>query len=748
MSSLEKVVGVDGDRRDTLSKVTGRERFSGDYKVPGALALAIARSTEAHALIKNIDSSKAQALPWVVRVFTARDVPGENSYGIIPITKDQPMLAEGKVRFKGEAVALVAAETLEAAREAAALIRVDYEPLKASFTPEEALADGADKIHEKGNLCFEHDSLMGDPDKAFAEAAVVVEDTYTTSSIEHSYMEPESGFAVMEDDIVAVTVSTQNPHYDHADLCRLLGLENDKVRVKQATTGGGFGGKLDLSVHSYVALATLLTGRPSRLTYTREESFAASAKRHSFTMKYRTAADAEGNLLAVDAELIADTGAYASYGVAVAMRAAVHAAGPYMVPNSRVYSRAVYTNHVFSGAMRGFGVPQVALAHESQMEKIAAKLGIDPIELRLKNALKPGDKTITGQVLGDSVGIRECLEKIKAVRDGWGAAADDPDCFRGIGVGAMLYGIGNTGVSNPSTAQIRVNEAGGVTLYTGCADIGQGSDHALLAICAETLGLSREDIALVRADTKLTTNAGATSASRQTYISGNAVKDASEKFMAKAIEETAKITGKDIADLCFTGTGVKGAEREVTLTEIAESLKEQGNELIGEGYFDPETVPLDHHTGQGKPYSTYGFAAQLTRVHVDKATAEVKVEKLFAVHDIGKAIYPQGVIGQISGGSAMGVGLALMEEFDHASDKNFDTYLIPTVLDVPDVEASFIEHAEPTGPYGAKGVGEPALIPTAPAIVNAISDAVGVRITSLPANLERVHRALQLMGGK
>jgi len=748
MGTFNKVVGVDGVRRDTVDKLTGKERFSGDYKIPGVLALAIARSSEAHALIKNIDLTKAKALPGVVRVFTAEDVPGENSYGIIPITKDQPMLAAGKVRFKGEAVALVAAESLEVAREAAALIEVEYEPLKASFTPEEALADGAEAIHDKGNLCFEHDSLMGDPDKAFAEAAVIVEDTYTTSAIEHSYMEPESGFAVMEDGVVVVTVSTQNPHYDHADLCRLLGLEEDKVRVKQATTGGGFGGKLDLSVHSYVALATLLTGRPSRLAYTREESFAASAKRHSFTIKYRTAADAEGNLLAVDAELVADTGAYASYGVAVAMRAAVHAAGPYMVPNSRVYSRAVYTNHVFSGAMRGFGVPQVALAHESQMEKIAAKLGMDPIELRLKNALKPGDKTITGQVLGDSVGIRECLEKIKAVRDEWGAAKGDDDGVRGIGVGAMLYGIGNTGVSNPSTAQIRVNKEGGVTLYTGCADIGQGSDHVLLGICAETLGLAREDIALVRADTMLTTNAGATSASRQTYISGNAVKAAAEMFIAKAVEAAAKVSGSAASELCFTGTAVKGPDGELSLLEIAESLRAEGRELEGEGYFDPETVPLDHHTGQGKPYSTYGFAAQLTLVHVDKATAEVRVEKLFAVHDIGKAIYPQGVIGQISGGSAMGVGLALMEEFDHTSDKNFDTYLIPTVLDVPDVEASFIEHAEPTGPYGAKGVGEPALIPTAPAIVNAIADAVGVRITSLPANLERVHSALQLMGGK
>ena len=745
--------GAIGSRRvrcDALDKVLGRLRYAADLKVPGCLHVAVVRSTEAHARVLEIREGGARAVPGVVRVFTARDVPGENCYGIIRLTADQPLFASGRVRCVGDAVALVAAETPEAAALGARCVEVVYAPLPALWSPEAALAADAAPLHEKGNLCFEQRVERGDVEAAFGRAAAVVERTYRTTWIEHAYLEPEAALAWMEDGVLTVTCSTQNPHYDRDDLCRLLGLSAERVRVTQAPTGGGFGGKLDLSAQPYVALATWLTGRASRLVYTREESLLASGKRHPMVMKYRSAADHEGRLLAVEADLVADTGAYASYGLAVAMRAAVHAAGPYRVPSVRVRSRAVYTNHPFSGAMRGFGTPQVAFAHESQMDLLAEVLGMDALEVRFRNALRPGDATVTGHVLGASVGLSECLAKVDAVRDRWRRTCrNDRDHLRGIGVGAMYYGIGNTGVSNPSTAQVELGEDGRFTLFTGAADIGQGSDQVLLAICAETLGLDPDGLRLVRGDTGRTTNAGATSASRQTYISGGAVLEAATRLRERVLERAGELLEVPRDDLELRDGSVRSRSepsRGAELRRVAAAFAAAGESAREAGVFDPDTSALDHRTGQGRPYGTYAFAAQVARVAVDRATAQVRVERLAAAHDVGRAIHPPGVLGQISGGVAMGLGMALMEEFSPGKDVNLDTYLIPTALDVPRLTPMFVESHEATGPYGAKGVGEPALIPTAPAILNALAQACGKRIYQLPANLERVREALQGTG--
>lgn len=742
-----RVVGARPARRDSLEKVLGSLRFSADLKLPGALHLAVVRSTEAHARLRAIRSDEALKVPGVVRVFTAADVPGENRYGIIRATADQTMLASDRVRQVGDPVALVAAETPEAAAEGARRVQVDYDPLPVLVDPVEALDALAGAIHEKGNLCFEQKVVRGDVDRAFARAAAVVERTYRTAMVEHAYLEPEAGVAYREGGVLVVVCSTQNPHYDRDDLCRLLGLGPDQVRVIQAPTGGGFGGKLDLSVQPYVALATWLTGRPSRLVYSREESFLASGKRHPFTMKYRSAADAEGRLLAVEADLVADTGAYSSYGLAVVMRSAVHAVGPYRVPNARVRSRGVYTNRPFSGAMRGFGTPQVAFGHESQMDLLAEALGLDSLQVRLVNALRPGDTTVTGQTLGESVGLVECLEKVGAVRDRWRRALrSDDEHLRGLGVGAMLYGIGNTGVSNPSTAQVELSPDGAFTLFTGAADIGQGSDQTLLMLCADVLGVGVDDLRLVRGDTARTTNAGNTSASRQTYISGAAVVEAAQKAREQLLAEAATRLGIPGADLELVDGCVRSrrsAEPGLDVRDLAASLAARGGRVRGEGHFDPDVSVLDHQTGQGRPYATHAFAAQVAQVSVDRATAQVTVERLAAAHDVGRAIHPAGVLGQITGGVAMGLGMAVMEEFTPGADTNLDTYLIPTALDVPRLTPMFVEKAEPTGPFGAKGVGEPALIPTAPAILNALAEACGTRIDHLPANLERVLDALR-----
>ncbi len=562
-------------------------------------------------------------------------------------------------------------------------------------------------------------------------------------------MEPDAGAGYVErDGTIVIFASTQNPHYDHSDVVSILGVEDEKVRIIQAATGGGFGSKLDLNVQGFIGLALYHLKRPVRYVYSREEAFLATAKRHPLTMIMKTGADSNGKLLAMRARIICDTGAYASYGIAVASRSAVHATGPYEVENVDIESLCVYTNKPFSGAMRGFGAPQMAFGNESQMDLLAKELNMDPLEIRRVNIFKQGSETATGQKLTESIGILECLDAIQPhyeeAMKNWRTAESSPFKRKGVGIGAMCYGIGNTGMRNPSTARVEMDPAGSVTLYTGCADIGQGSTTVLAQIVAETLGLETNDIQLVVGDTKYTTNAGATSASRQTYISGNAVKEAAEKLrellMTGAVDVLKVGKASLMLDSGFVADSNDNAKR-VSFSKLATRAYKKGLPFVCQGYFDPETVPLDPETGQGIPYSTYAFACHLAFVTVDTMTGEVSVEKIVAAHDVGKAIYPEGVIGQICGGVAMGVGFALMEDYMHGQTESMKDYFIPTCKDMPEVIPIIVESREPTGPFGAKGVGEPALIPTAPAILNALNDALGERIYSLPANLERVLEA-------
>ncbi|MCG2774281.1 MAG: molybdopterin-dependent oxidoreductase, partial [Desulfobacterales bacterium] len=640
-------------------------------------------------------------------------------------------------------------ENEQAAEKGVNAINVVYEDLPAVFDPEEALKDTAPKIHEKGNLLFTRKVKKGNIDKAFENCQAVVEKTYQTSCLEHTYLEPDAGAGYVErDGTIVIFASTQNPHYDHSEVVSILGVEDEKVRIIQAATGGGFGSKLDLNVQGFIGLALYHLKRPVRYVYSREEAFLATAKRHRLTMIVKTGADSKGRLLAMRARIICDTGAYASYGIAVASRSAVHATGPYEIENVDIEALCVYTNKPFSGAMRGFGAPQMAFANESQMDLLAKELNMDPLEIRRVNIFKQGSETATGQKLTESVGILECLDAIqpyyKDAMKNWRTAESSPFKRKGVGIGAMCYGIGNTGMRNPSTARVEMDPAGSVTLYTGCADIGQGSTTVLAQIVAETLGLETDAIQLVVGDTKYTTNAGATSASRQTYISGNAVKEAAEKLrellMTGAVDVLKVGKASLMLDSGFVADSNDNAKR-VSFSKLATRAYKKGLPFVCQGYFDPETVPLDTETGQGVPYSTYAFACHLAFVTVDTMTGEVSVEKIVAAHDVGKAIYPEGVIGQICGGVAMGVGFALMEDYMHGQTESMKDYFIPTCKDMPEVIPIIVESREPTGPFGAKGVGEPALIPTAPAILNAINDALGERIYSLPANLERVLEA-------
>ena len=738
-------LGFSPPRLGGVERVTGAVRFGADQGRPGDLFLACARIPDAPWRIEGIDVGPALAVPGVVRVFTARDVPGVNKLGIIPSTRDHEFLADGVVRCAGQAVALVAAETARGALDGAAAVKTKLARLPGVFDMEKALEPGAPLVHQdhpSGNLLDERWVVKGDADAALAGSAVVVEAEYSTGYVEHSAIETEGGRAEIVDGRLVVSACTQNPHYDRQDVARFLGLDEDRVRIIQAETGGGFGGKLDVSVQPYLGLVAWLLKRPCRMVYSREETFLATGKRHPFVMRYVTGADERGRLTAVRAEMVADTGAFASYGLAVCMRAAVHATGPYLVPNVRVRCRMAYTNNPWTGAMRGFGVPQVALAHEGQMDALAARLGMDPLEIRLINALRPGQATATGQVLASGVGIVACLERL---RPAWKAWRRKAGAHEGVGLGAMYYGIGNTGVPNPATAQVEWRADDRVVLRTGAADIGQGSDTVLRQLAAARLNVSPDRIELVRGDTDLTTNAGASSASRQTYISGNAVVVAAgalEEIVLNAAQEFLEARRRDL-EMRDGLVRVRGVpERSVSVGEISRRLAERGVAARGEGRFDPAVVAMDKATGQGSPYAAYAFAAQAAWAAVDPDTGEVRVKRVAAAHDVGRTIHRRQTLGQICGGVVMGLGMAVMEEHHPGRTVNFEDYHIPTALDMPRIVPLIVEEAEASGPYGAKGVGEPALIPTAPAVAGAVSAALGRPMRRLPLSLERVMDAL------
>ncbi len=747
MKACNKTIGINTPRAGAVEKLKGHPLFCADMEHENTLVLKAFRSSKSHAGIVDIDLKKALEIEGVVQIFTARDIAGKNLIGII--NKDQPVLVPDKVRYTGDPIALIAAETEQAAEKAIEALEVIYEEHQVVLTPEEAMKDGAPKIHAKGNVLFTRNLQHGNTEKAFKQCKAVVEKTYRTSPVEHAYLEPDAGYGyVDEDGTLVIYASTQNPHYDHKEVVDILGVKDDKVRIIQAATGGGFGSKLDLNVQGFIGLALFHLNKPVRYVYSREEAFVATAKRHPLTIHMKTGADQYGNVMAMKARIVCDTGAYGSYGIAVASRAAVHATGPYEIENVEVAALCVYTNNPYGGAMRGFGAPQMAFAHESQMDLLATELDIDPLEIRRINAFKPGSVTATGQEITNSVGFIDCLDTIKPYWDqakkDWMTIKPDPFKRRGIGLGSMWYGIGNTGVQNPSTARIEMDLEGGLTLYTGCADIGQGSTTVLLKIAAEVLGVQPEGIKAVVADTKWTTNAGATSASRQTYISGNAVKDAAKKIADVMLTEAVDRLRTPKSSLIFDSGFVidtKDPSQKISFKTLVSRLHKRGIPLVWQGYFDPETIPLDPATGQGVPYATYAFACQMALVTVDTLTGEVRVDKIVAAHDVGKAIYPEGVKGQICGGIAMGIGFALMEKFDPGQTQSMKDYLIPTCGDMPEIIPLIVESEEPSGPFGAKGVGEPALIPTAPSILNALANALGERIFALPANLERVLEA-------
>ncbi len=743
-----EAVGARIPKTDGLSKLTGAERFGADAWPEGCLTLRAVRSPHAHARFAFGDFTPLFARhSGLVRALTWNDIPGQNRYGIYPTGKDQPALAEGYVRYRGEAVCALVGDDATIALIRDEDVPIVWEELPALSGIDAALADGAPALHadHPDNVLIEGRVARGDVAAGFATATATVQGRFETSFVEHAYIEPEAGYARRVGDRIEIVACTQTPYMDRDEVALILGLEPGQVRIIPTATGGGFGGKLDLSLQPLIATAAWLLDRPVRCIYTRPESMASTTKRHPARIDAKFACDAEGKLTAVEFHGDFNTGAYASWGPTVANRVPVHAMGPYEAPAVRCTSRAIYTNDTPSGAFRGFGVPQAAIAHEALMDELALEIGIDPLEFRLINALTRGSITGTGQRLEASAGLPLCLEALRAK---WRQMRLGAEAFnregrarrRGAGVGCMWYGIGNTSISNPSAMKVGVSRDGTVTLFSGAVDIGQGSNTIMMQICADAIGVPVAALSLIAGDTDLTEDAGKTSASRQTFVSGNAARLAGEDLRRQILRlanvgEGAFIEPSDSTLIVRDATG----ERAIDLSTLPEA--EPGLILVGRGRFDPPTSPLDAD-GQGVPYATYGFAAQIAEIEVDIELGTVKVLRIVAAHDIGRAINPIQVEGQIHGGIAQGIGFALMEEYVPGRSENLHDYLIPTFGDVPPIETIVIEDAEPLGPYGAKGIGEPALIPTAPAILNAIRHAIGVRIHHVPATPDRVLGAL------
>ncbi len=743
---MQAYVGRSVERLGGRDLVRGRPVFAEDDLPKGALVLKVFRSKKHHARILSIDTAKARNVRGISGVLTASDIPGVNQYGVI--IKDQPLLAKDKVRYAGEAIALVAAENEDAADEALQAFDIQFEDLPPVFDPEKALAPETAPVHEKGNLLNRKTVRKGDVEEGFRRSDIVVERTYHTQLAEHSYLEPDAGSGTIDEEgNLVIQVCTQNPHYDRKEVAALLGLEEKRIRIVQTTTGGGFGSKLDLTVQGFIALALYHLRRPVKMVFSREEAFLATAKRHPSRIHLKSGISRGGRLLALQARMLFDTGPYSSYGTPLAMRAAIHITGPYEVENVDVESISVYTNNPVAGAMRGVAIVQTTFATESQMDVLAGEVGMDPLEFRRINAMKPGVQTATGQQLTHSVGILKTLNVLQpayAEAASWKEESRPGHIKRGIGLGSMWYGIGSMSVKNPAHATIRIDERARIRLCSGAADIGQGCTTIFCQITREILGVEPGFIRIVSADTRHTLDAGPTSASRQTYISGNAVLDASRKMATDLLNEAALHLKRpkdelSLKESCIVDTRGK---RLMLLTELVQKMVETKGPLQWEGYFDPVTTELDPETGQGIPFATYTFASHLAMVEVNTETGTVQVVKVVAAQDVGKAINPQGVMGQIQGGVGMGLGFALMEKFQPGKTLSMSEYYIPTSLDMPQIQCIIVEDPEPTGPFGAKGMGEPSLAPTAPAILNAIANALGKRIDDLPANCESVRAAI------
>ncbi len=767
ISNLQSPTSIIGQRipkLDAMDKATGRAEYGHDARLPGMLVGKILYARVPHARIVSIDVSRARKLPGVKAVITGADNPARKfGYGM-----DNTPLKHDKVRCYRDEVAAVAAIDEDTAEEALDLIQVEYAELPAIFDPAAALAEGAPLIHEdkKSNLFTRYNYSHGEPERAFDSADVVVEDDYALPYVTHSAM--ETSFCLAAFDLqgrLTLWSTTQIPFLLQRDLSEALGIPGRDIRVIQPAIGGAFGRGLD--VYPFEPIAALLakaSGKPVRVAFTRDEEFMASATRQPARVHIRSAAKRDGTLWARDARLLLDAGAYISWGAVTPLVMMETVASLHRVPHARFDADVVYTNNPPTGAMRGYGNPQSTFFVETQMDVLAEKLGIDPVEFRLLNANRPNEETPQGLKI-TSCGLRECITEA-AERIGWERRSQvtgkpqspisnlQSPIRRGIGIACTINVGGGARIyrSDGCGATVKVDDFGRVTLVTGSTEIGQGSETALAQIVAEALGVRVEDVAVINSDTSIKPWDVGTHASRTTFIAGNAAWIAAQDARRQILESVAqgfKVSpdSLDIRDRMIFAKDDSIKPVAFDRAVRAMHYREGGVVVIGNGWYDPPTKLVDKDTYKGNISAAYGFGAQAVEVEVDVETGKVRVLKIVAAHDVGRAINPMYVEGQIEGGIQMGVGYALTEELQvrdgRVLNPTFLDYRVPTALDMPQIETVIVETADPEGPFGAKGVGEMGVTPTAPAIANAIYDAIGVRLTRLPMTGERVLKAIR-----
>lgn len=742
----QRWVGRSVTRRDAYEKAAGEAKYASDMFPENTLYVVAVRSRYPHAKIRSIDISKALHRSGVVAVLTHHDVPN-NRHGVF--LKDRPVLCDDKVRYIGDPIALVAAESREEAEEGASLVDVEYEVLPAVTDMLAAMSPDSPTVHEGGNICRQTRISYGDTQSALSKAEVVVENTYTTASQIHAYLETEAGISYLDDEgRINVVAGGQSPYRDREEICHALNLPWDRVRVKIPYVGGAFGGKDDITVQIHLALVTMKTGRPARMVWTREESNIAGVKRHPSIVKMRTGASSDGRLLANETEIVYDTGAYACLGPAILDVAIENCNGPYRIPNIDIRAFLVYTNNMVASAFRGFGSPQVIFAIESQMDQLAERLGMDPLDIRLLNAVRRGDVWVFGNRLEGSVGIVKCLERLKShqlwvKRDRLRENLERPWVRRGVGVASAVKGFTVGALPDRGSVRLELLRDGSFLVKASSTEIGQGIAQALSQIAADLLNCGLDQVNVMLSDTAETPDTSVTSASRQLYLAGNALRDATRKMLENMRQAISQVAGEPASSVRFSDShAYTSTGKAFSYSEISSLMAELGMPKIVEGVFDvPRTTPIPGSLEI--PHLFYMYGATLALVEVNTLTGFVSVQKIVEAVDAGKVVNPQTFTGQIEGAVVQGVGYAVTEnaiiEDGIIRTVNFSTYLLPSIKDVPEIEVIAIEDGEESGPFGAKGIGEIGIISVAPAIANAIYDAVGVRPRAIPITPERMY---------
>jgi 4-hydroxybenzoyl-CoA reductase alpha subunit len=750
------VIGKGLPKIDSIGKVTGEAQYTVDLKLPNMLHGKILRSSLPHAKIKSIDISKAVKLEGVAAVITAKDVP-QTKFSFMQWLADKTMLCQDKVRYVGDEVAAIAAVDEETAIRALDLIRVEYEPLPTVFNAEEAMKPGAPLIHDKEkNIGFHVQRLFGDPDQAFEECDVVCEDKYFTDQVAHCCMEVSNCIAKWDPSgRLTLWVNTQAPHTQRQEVARILGIPIRNVRVISSTMGGGFGSKLVIDMKlPLAAILSKKTGRPVKIQNSRAEEFSTAKTRYGYTVYLKTGAKKDGKLWAREMKVIGDNGAYHDKGPATVNFASMMFGTMYNVPNFKFEGMLVYTNKQMGTAFRGFGNPQITFACETQIDVLAKKLGMDPLKLRLKNINLPGQVTISGAEI-TSCGMKECMEAA-ARAIGWQEKRSQKK-LRGVGLANLVHtGSGGRFYGyNASEAFIKISEDGTVSLITPTLDMGQGAHTAMAQIVAEELGVKLEDINVISNDTDLTPYDLGSWGSRATFMNGNAVLDAARNTKKEIIAVACEMMEAAPGDIVVEDGKVfsKGSSDKYSFAELADyAVNRRGAPLSGKGRFVDRLPPgLTIQQAYTKNIASFAFGTQAAEVEIDPDTGQVKVLKVAAAHETGRTINPTMAEGQIEGAVVQGIGYALMEgltlQNGRVVNDGFLDYKIPTIGDIPEIKTILVETGDPHGPFGAKGIGEPGLVPTAPAIANAIYNAIGVRIKELPITPERILRALKEKGG-